>query len=73
MKKKTTLNFALAMCSEKRVNKVSNGTTMITTTTILNEKKKIKKKKKKKREEVEIEVEIEEEKKQGGATKMMSF
>jgi hypothetical protein len=31
MKKKTTLNFALAMCSEQRVNKVSNGTTMITT------------------------------------------
>ena len=44
MKKKTTLNFALAMCSEQRVNKVSNGTTMMMTTMIL-------KKKKKKREE----------------------
>ena len=46
MKKKTTLNFALAMCSEQRVNvnKVSNGTTMITTTTILKRKKKRKKK-----------------------------
>ena len=40
MKKKTTLNFALAMCSEQRVNKVSNGTTMITTTMILKKKKK---------------------------------
>ncbi len=66
MKKKTTLNFALAMCSEQRVNKVSNGTTMMTTTMTLKKKKK---KKKKKREGVEIE----EEKKQGVATKMMSF
>ena len=47
MKKKTTLNFALAMCSEQRVNKVSNGTTMMTTT-ILKKKNKRKKKKKKK-------------------------
>ena len=48
MKKKTTLNFALAMCSEQRVNKVSNGTTMMMTTMILKKKKKRKKKKKKK-------------------------
>ena len=44
MNKKATLNFALAMCSEQRVNKVSNGTTMMTTTMILKKKKKKKKK-----------------------------
>jgi len=47
MKKKTTLNFALAMCSEQRVKNVSNATTMLTTTMMLKKKKKRKKKKKK--------------------------